>query len=245
MKGFFSGVSVILAFAVLFGATLSCNFNEVEERTNLFHHYYAIEPETLLDMLESGNTNVFSPISEEPSLIPSSQQIPVSWRQDDYFTIANALFKYVWGETLDGWQLHTMDFALGCTKIDFGFQNGNFEFFRISKTNGRESRIVRIVNIDPRSKFIFVTENEYAPKLVNWSSIGFVQNQLSADEIMQIADNDGGQEKRVSVENACDISMWLAPDSADYNGWEVNYTRRDDGTSMFRIQIDPYTGEIH
>ncbi len=245
MKEFSSGVSVILASVALFGAVLSCSFNEGEERTNLFHHYYSIEPDTLLDMLESGNTSVFSPISEEPSLIPSGQQIPVTWTQEDYFNIANALFEFVWNDNLDGWQLNSMHFALGCAKYHVGLQDGNFRFFKNIEKNGRVSRIVRIVNIDPRNKFIFVTENEYSPNLVNWSSIRFEHNQPSADEILQIADNAGGQEKRLSVENACDISMLLSPDYASYNGWEVNYTRRDDGTSMFRVQIDPYTGEIH
>jgi len=77
MKRFDSAVSVILAFLVLLSATLSCNFDETEEKKNLFNHYYSIEPEFLLADLEEGQTKVFSPIAEEPVDIPLDQQILV------------------------------------------------------------------------------------------------------------------------------------------------------------------------
>jgi len=217
-----------------------------EESTNLFYHYYSIEPVSLLEALEAGNINVFSPIAEEPPFIPPDQQVPVSWTQEDYFRIVNALFQFAWGDTdtLEGWQLNSMDFDLGCEKIDIGLQDGNFRFFKIAKTNERESRIVRIVNIDPRSKFVFIAENEYYPILADWSAVDLGQKLLSAEEILQIAEGAGGQEKRLSVKNACDISLLISPDSASYEGWWITYSRRDNRTTLFHLDIDPLTGEI-
>ena len=244
MKRLNSSIPLALAFLVLISAMPSCKFSETEKRMNLFNHYYTIEPSSLLDTLKTGKTNVFSPIAEEPAHIPPDQQIPVTWTQDDYLRIADSLFEFIWNDNLDGWKLNSMHFALGCANYSVGFQNGNFRFFKNIEKNGRESRIVRIINIDPRSKFVFVTENEYYPKLVSWSSIDIGRTQLSARDILKIAENAGGHEKRLSVENACDISMLLSPDYASYNGWEVDYSRNDAGTSLYHIQIDPHTGEI-
>ena len=245
MKQFGPAGSVILALLVLLSATLSCNFDETEEKTNLFNHYYSIEPESLFDALEAGITNVFSPIAEAPVDIPPNQQIPVRWTQDDYLRIANGLYEFARDKTLDGWQLNSMDFALGCEEFDTGLQDGNFEFFKIVKTNERESRIALIININPKGRYVFITENEYYPKLVDWSSIDLEQNQLSASEVLQMVENAGGQEKRLSVDNACNISIWLSSDSARYRGWVVHYYRRDDRTTLFQVTIDPITGEIH
>lgn len=245
MKHLNPTISVSLALVVLFGAMLSCNLDETEEKTNLSYQYYRIEPETLLDALEAGETHVFSPIAAEPAPIPPDQQTPVSWTQDDYLRIANALYNSIEGETLDGWQLHSMDFASGCEKFSIGFQEGNFQFFKVTKTRERESRLQLILNIRPRGKYVFITENEYYPRLVDWSSIDLEQNQLSASEVLQIAENAGGKAKRLSVGNACDISMWLSPGSASYNGWEVHYYQRDErGNTIFQVNIDPVTGEI-
>jgi len=251
MKRLNPTILVSFVFVVLCGAMtllilLDAVSDKKEERTNLFYHYYSIEPASLLEALEAGNINVFSPVDEEPPLVPSNQQIPVPWTQEDYFRIANALSQFVWGDTdtLEGWQLNSMDFALGCGKVGIGFQDGNFRLFKNVKTDERESRIVRIVNIDPRSKVVFITENEYYPILADWSAIDLGQNLLSAEEILQIAENVGGQEKRLSVKNACDISLLLSPDSASYEGWWVTYTRKDDGTTLFHVDIDPVTGAI-
>jgi len=239
-------VPVVLSFVILCGALVLCESvsDKSEEMTNLFYHYYSFEPTSLLEEIEAGNINVFSPIAEEPPLVPSDQQISVPWTQGDYFRIANALFEFARGDTLDGWQLNSMYFILGCPEFGTGLQDGNLEFFKIVKTNERVSRIVRIVNIYPRNKYVFITENEYYPKLVDWSSINFGENMFSADAVLQIADKAGGQVKRLSVENACNISLLLSPDSASYEGWWAHYYRRDDDTTLFRVKIDPITGEV-
>ena len=129
MKTRYPAVSIILAFVALFGAAFSCNFGGTEKKTNIFNHYYSIEPKSLLDKLEAGNANIFSPIAEEPPFISPDQQIPVPWMQEDYLRIANALNEFVWGETLDGWQLNSMNFELECTEVGIGLQDGNFRFF--------------------------------------------------------------------------------------------------------------------
>lgn len=240
--GTISLVAVVFSCWVILGDAMS---DKREERTNIFYHYYNIEPTSLLEALEAGNINVFSPIDEEPPLIPPNQQVHVPWTQQDYFRIVNALFLFSRGDTMEGWKLNRMDFDLDCSKFGLGFQDGNFRFFKIVNIRERESRIVRIVNIDPRNKFVFITENEYYPMLAKWSAINFGQYSLSADMILQIADNASGWKKRQSVENACDISLFLYPDYASYNGWKVSYYRKDDGKSFYHIEIDPITGKTH
>jgi hypothetical protein len=215
-----------------------------EEKTNNFSQLYSIEPASLLEDLEQGKRNVFSPIAEEPLWPPPDQQIPVPWTQEDYLRIANAMFEFIWNDTLTGWQLNDMYFNLGCTKYDIGFQSGIFTFFKNKEVNGNKFRIERTVNIDPRDKTIYITENEYHPRLVEWSSIDLVRNKFSADEILQIADEAGGKTQRLSVENACEISLLLSPGSARYKGWWIRYFESKNDATLFRADIDPSTGEV-
>ena len=237
--------AIVVAIMAFLAAILSCNFDQTEKKTTVFDQYYIINPETLLTSLKKGETNVFSPADERPEDIPSNQQIPVNWSQADYLYIVNALYKHVLGETLQDWQLNKTDFALGCKDVGIGFQNGRFEFFKLANKHGRGSRITLFVDIDPRHNFVNLWEAEYYPKLVDWTAVDLAQLKISADDVLEFAENSGGQQKRQSVGNACDISMWLSPDSARYKGWEVLYTRIDDRTSLFHIQIDPVTEQIH
>jgi len=245
MKHTNQSINIILALTILFASMLSCNIGQTEKRTTLFNQYYIIEPSTLLGLLKNGDMNAFSPVNESPGLLPVEQQIPVNWLQADYLYIANMLYKGFLGKTLQGWQLSSMDFSLGCSDIQNGFQNGRFTFFKVVKEKEQESRIVRPIDIDPRGNFVHTTEWEYYPNLVNLEIIDLAKLKISADLAHQIAESNGGEEKRELVENACNISVGLYPNSSSYKGWEVSYTRKDDRTSFFHIQIDPYTGEIH
>jgi len=155
------------------------------------------------------------------------------------------LYEGVLGKTLQGWQLNSMDFRSGCSKIQNGFQNGRFYFFKAVKEKEQESRIIRFIDIDPRGNFVHIKEWEFYPSLVNLEVIDLATLNISADLALQIAESNGGAEKRQSVGNACEIALVLSPSPASDKGWIAIYTRSDDRTSFFEIEIDPITGEIH
>jgi hypothetical protein len=214
-----------------------------EEQTNLFSQYYTIEPASLLDSLKHGET-AFTPVNQRPEFVPLGQQVTVNWHQVDYFYIANALYEGVLGKTLEGWQLGSMNFALGCSQVHNGFQNGRFHFFSVVKDDDQTLRLTRFIDIDPSDNFVHVSEEKYSPNLVDLKSIDMAQLQISADQALQIAESDGGEEKRASVKDACSITSQLTLDQRNRWQWKVFYSRWDDRTNFFEILIDPYTGEI-
>lgn len=242
MKRLGPTISFTLAFVMLFA--VSCNIGKTEEQTNLFDQYYTIKPTSLMDSLKHGEM-AFTPVSQRPDFVPFDEQVTVNWHQADYFYIANALYEGVLGKTLQGWQLSSMDFDLACSQVQNGFQNGRFHFFSVIKDNDQESRLERFIDIDPRSNFVNVSETKYSPKLVDLKIIDMTQLKISADQALQISESNGGEEKRASVKNACSISLALTLDRTNRWYWDVFYTRSDDRTLFFDIQIDPYTGEIH
>jgi hypothetical protein len=223
----------------------SCNVGQTEEETIVLDQYYAIDPTSLLTSLENGDMNAFTPVQTDLELLPVDQQIPVDWFQADYFYIANTLSERSLGESLQGWQLGSMDFHLGCSEIQNGFQNGRFEYFKVVKEQEQESRTSRFIDIDPRGNFVHVIEEYYYPKLLNWEVIDVAHLEISADQALRIAESHGGDRSRVALGNACGISVVLSPSPASEKGWVVSYTRNDDRTSVFKFQIDPYTGKFH
>jgi len=245
MKRLAPDISVILAVIILFVTMLSCNIGQTEEQTTLFDQYYTIDPTSLMVSLKNGDMNAFTPVSDDLELLPVDQQLPVDWLQADYFYIANTLYDSVLGKTLQSWQLSSMDFSSRCSYIHNGFQNGRFEFFKVVKEKEQESRIIRFIDIDPRGNFIYVKEQKYYPNLVNLEAIDLIQLKISADRAFQIAESNGGEEKRQSVGNACNISLVLSPGPANKRGWKVSYTRSDNGIPLFRVEIDPITGEVY
>ena len=243
MKRFGPTISATLAVVILIAAVLSCNVDQTEEQINLLSQYYTIEPASLLDSLKRGEA-AFTPVNQKPEFVPFDQSVTVNWHQADYFYIANAVYKGVLGKTLQGWQLSGMDFDLACSQIQNGFQNGRLRFFSVIKDGDLEARLTRFIDIDPSDNFVHVSETKYSPKLIDLKSNDMTQLKISADQALQIAESNGGEEKRASLNNACSISLALNLDRRDRWYWDVFYTRSDDRTSFFDIQIDPYTGEI-
>ena len=65
--------------------------------------------------------------------------------------------------------------------------------------------------------------------------------EFNAAQVLQIADDKGGRNLRLDLNNECDISLNLAPDSVRYRGWNVVYRG---GGVAFEINIDPVTGDL-
>ena len=237
-------IPIILTVGMLLAAILSCNFNfeTREDMTITYKQYYSITPPSLLSSIGQNGDTPFTPIVDRPELPPPDQQITVNWKQADYMRIVNALFEDIWGETTDGWLLKSMYFSLNCTKIDNGFQNAYFRYFRNEKIHEQESRIERYIAIDPRSKSVYVSEYIYSPRLVDWDSVDLMQ-LFSADDVLALAESTGAKEKRLAVDNVCDITLLISPDPGTYQGWKVRYSNSD-VVNLFDMRVDPITGEI-
>jgi hypothetical protein len=231
----------MILIAVLLSAMFACTSRE-EQQTILLRQDYLINPTTLIDSLNNDDMSAFTPSAEELDLLPVEQQVTVNWLQADYFYVANSLHERVFGESFQGWELNSMDFQLGCSQISNGFQNGRFTFFKVAKETNPEVRMSSFIDIDPRGNFVFLKEEQYYPKLVDWEVIDVENLKVSADQALQIAESNGGEERRKSVGNACNISLILNPGRD--GEWIVLYTETDELVSFFSVLIEPPTGKI-
>lgn len=226
-------VTVLLAHGMV-----SCTIDQSEDVTITNIQYYSIEPKTVLEAISQGKEDAFISISDEPSLASPSKGEMVSWDQADYIQIAEALHKLVWGESLKTWGLYQIYFSSGCDQIDIGFQYAQFKLYKIVTLNGRETRVEHFIEIDPSRTFAQAMETEYYPALASRKSIDLTAVKIFANEALQIADKNGGFEKRMAVKNECGISVDLSRDTAINDGWLVIYS-----PNVFIDEIDPGTGK--
>lgn len=224
---------ILLAFIAILGTILACNVDRRENAKSILEKYYRIDSKMILDSLARGEREVFTEASSSIKQEPSQSE-PVNWNQVDYFQIADALHQLVWNESLENMKLYRMHFSLGCNEIDGGMQYAQFIFFKVVN----DSRIRHGIEIDPRKNFVAAWETEYYPILNDWESIDLSKIKISADQALQISEKNGGQEKRLAVDNACDIAVAISRDTTLYDGWIVTYS-----PSIFLDEIDPSTGE--
>jgi hypothetical protein len=217
-------------------ATLSCNIDRTENEIIQSEFLFAFDSASVLVSIERGETNIFFPISEEPELQSVSQGKPVSWKQADYFRIADVLHKHVWGESLGNWQLYQMYFSLGCDQINLGFQFGQIRLFQVQDLGDGEIRKLHTIEIDPARNFARVVEVDYSPNLEDWKAVNFPAIKISAEEAVSIADKNGGYEKRTAVENKCDISIGTSQDKND--DWLIIYS-----PGIFIDSVNTVTGK--
>lgn len=61
---------------------------------------------------------------------------------------------------------------------------------------------------------------------------------ISADEVLGIAEENGGKAARQNVNNNCELYLLFN------KNWEVVYASEANGLSLLEIVINPYTGKI-
>lgn len=241
---FHAKTRVVIFITVLLSTMFACKLFQSENQKTTQQGFYAIQPETLLSVLANNEDNVFTPVTEQ-DIDYSTTNPSVNWTQSDYFQIVDAFYKLILNDTLDGWQLNSMGFSLSCSEVDAGLQDGGFEFFKVvTNENNQEVLISRFIDVDPRYKVILFWEREFYPYVITRSSIDLSNLKFDSTKALQLAEDNGGQNRRLPLNNACDITLELSPDSAEYRGWNVTYIRRDSDRVIFEINIDPVTGEI-
>ena len=201
--------------------------------------FYQIDPSTILDSIDGGETNVFAPDN-------SAQQTPlketVLWQQADFIKVARALNQSVWNEPLSGWRLYSMHFSTPCKDDLNGFAEADFYYFKTTfRENGKIRYTTQNYFISPEyEKASWAGGANFPRPLIGWENIRLSQIQITAEDALAIAEAKGGKETRQLVENNCRIHVRLAGDKT----WQILIYQNDTGSSLFRMVIDPESGKI-
>jgi len=230
-----------LLFLVL-ALLVSCRWPALEQEHQIDRgeQTYYIDSSSLLQSLAQGKKDSFVLQTATPEATLPSSPPSISWKQPDYYYIAQSFYRLVLGESLDEWKLTQMYFKLDCKEIDIGLQQAGFTFFRTEHTRERNSRLIRYINIAPKENRVYFSETEYYPELEQWQFIDLNQMKISAEDALKIAENAGGSKIRTDTGNNCHITE-LFDSQGKYNGWVLWYST--DKGSIFVIDIDPFTGE--
>lgn len=199
---------------------------------------FLIDPETILESLNNGKTGAFNLNLEQvdgelPEVIFKG---PINWNSSEHLLIADALNQLVWKDDLNDWQLYEMWFFLECQDNPSGFERSFMTYFK-----GSIAYDVRDFSIMPRYGYVeWSGGNGYPRPLLGWKKIDLKHLRIDALNALGIAEENGGKDTRLKLNNDCNIRLFLRPEI--YTGWQILYSV---GTSPeFKITIDPSSGKI-
>lgn len=189
---------------------------------------YGFDSQTILDSLKSGNKVVFTQLSLLQTDKPISQ--PVHWTQDDYFHVADAFMEMAWQERLNEWKLASLRFETRCDYASLGPQQISLSIFRQSIPDKYyyEGRI----EIKPGQNILTWTRHEdYNPRYALFSereqnSYNWSQIKISANQALQIVEEQGGKNVSLKLKQDCEISGSLNRNGYFAQGrpqWQINY----------------------
>ena len=201
---------------------------------------YQIDPTTILAALDSGTTDVFTSVdSSQPTPLLEES---VSWQQADFLKVARALNSSVQEEPLSGWRLYSMHFSSACQDEPRGFTEGDFYYFKTTfRNNGKIRYATQDFFISPRYGQVTLAGGSNLPHpLFGWKNIRLGRIQITAEDALTIAEENGGKESRLLVGNKCSLHVGLSGDKV----WRVYIYHDDTSALIFRMAIDPETGKI-
>jgi hypothetical protein len=202
---------------------------------------FKINPGTILESLDKGNTDVFLPDTRplaDRADGPALYNEPILWSQSDYLKVGSTLGKLVWEDSLDNWSVFSMIFNADCQNNLNGLSGSDFQYFKTIFDRGKIMYSWREIEIDPEYLYIaWGDDAEFVHPLFGLKSVDLNRLKISAEAAVRIAEENGGREARLSAENQCNIHLLLMPER--FKGWRVDYQSTD-----FEIEIDPYTGEV-
>lgn len=188
--------------------------------------YYQINPETILGSLDRGHTDVFMPLLEDPALIEALTNVSISWTQSDFLEIASALGQLVWGDPMDlkNWSIYYLFFERTCQDNPVGFNFASITYYKEIEANGRRMYTTRLIEIHPVYTWVRWGSGATYPRpiLRRWNSIDLAEDKVTADNALRIAEENGGKEVRLQVENKCAMLL-SSPQNDDNQNWYLSY----------------------
>lgn len=201
--------------------------------------YFEIDPRTILESLDRRNVDVFLPLTATPDAFDKLYSVPPPWKQSDYLNISNALHRFVWNEDIDDWLIESMSFYGDCRYDPLGFDLFKITYF---KDIGTQQYAAHEIDLFSLYGGAAVGGGTNFPKpLFGWKSIDPERLNITAEDALRIAEDNGGKETRLSYKNECEISVLI---SSRRQIWMVGYYPDNTIGPIFEITINPFTGEF-
>ena len=161
----------------------------------------------------------------EPAPLEEKENgLSISWSQSDYDKIANRIYDSVWNESLDNWNLYRLTLGVNCQDNLRGFDYADYVYFKEVVANGKTLYTARDIFITPQYDDITVgSDTNFPHPFFGWKHIDTGIIQVNAENALQLAENSGGREVRLSVQNKCRIYVGMNPEGFGHNDWVVNY----------------------
>ncbi len=233
---------ILISIFSLIISSCGLSLDEMEISERITEKDYSFDPNTILGSIQSGNTDVFMPITSTPESYQQSNSKMVNWDQSDYVAVAEAIFNYIWHDIDKGWKLQVISLDVDCVAATNGPQKAFFNFFKIIKNEKNYSRFVRYVYIYPQNGVISVIEDKITPSISEQKFIEIDKMMITGDEAIRIAEQNGGLDIRSSEKDQCFIRSILSPNSKN-TGWEVVY-KNFQIKVLLSLKINALTGDI-
>jgi hypothetical protein len=201
--------------------------------------YYEIVPATILEDLHLGKASVFKPTDLSSNVISTPDYIDsFTWRQSDYLLVSDALNQLKSKDASD-WKIYGMIFHRDCQNDPMGFDFAEITYFEYYRQ--QESYRIHQIDIYPNSGIVsFMEQEPFERPLFGLKSINLSILFVSADAALQKAEEKGGKQFRLKLDNACHIAVVSKP-STGGNQWQASYLANHSADD-FGISIDLYTG---
>lgn len=218
---------------------------EANSLTNIYNaegRIYTANPETILDELSNQDFSSLVLVDEADH---SESWEPVDWSTDDFIFAANMLHQLVWEESTDTWKMSGISFEYDCQSIENGPWDAMVQYHKFVRTRSRLyfSGLSSVITIDSKYGYFITDTKEFYPTSKIFGIGGFVYSDLEVtpEEALQIAEEQGGEDFRESVNNMCTIDVDYLPSTYSKNNWRIIYKNGDERLNFL---INPKNGEV-
>lgn len=187
---------------------------------------YDIDTQTILDQISHDNTGAFSVRKSALYFADKTPLPPVSWTQEDFFLVADALNRTIRAESLKEWQLDEMNYRVGeCANASFGIQEALLDYFTVIGKNKDGRDMVNFIRFEIFPRYEIITYDDTVESIFGFSGgprIDTTRITIPADVALNKAEDNGGRAFRESINNNCEIHIMLNQFFWKYE-WQVVY----------------------
>jgi hypothetical protein len=193
---------------------------------------YYFNPTTILDSMANNPGPYFY---SEPQFKESLEIFQEYISEDEYLKIMNAFHQETWGENIQNYRIRGLGFTTDCINFNTGF---NESFIRLYKVNNdKKQKFVHHILILFSEGKVLWSETVFSGELEYWNYFQLDDLNISAEESIKIAEDNGGKKFWVAMIDECVLQTILSTGSY-YSGWDVNYS------GEYEIIINPQNGKV-